>query len=346
MDDEVLHLNDRGLLTRNSPEFVAGLLPSVRLPAGAPGRSWKRQHDAQGNVMERTFTDPVAAADHAMRFWIGTEPGVIRIGSDAHKEPYCRMLLETHSRHKLGAFHAPARDDEALRRLTLLPSVLRQLGRLVPAQPAVVAQVAVRGRRCRGLYISHLGKNWKLRLASTTTAKHGMQTSRSRSAQTSIRPDSSSCAWRKIYGACRATILACCVRAALRDCSVRREPAARPQAGAGRTRSLPGERTAMNGRPDATACAWSVSADGGGSIGAAPPLPPARNVGAYSRRPATSGDGIAYVRSVRAGRPIPGASRGSLPPVAPARRLRDAGRPADAATAPPAGPPPADARVG
>lgn len=255
MDDEVLHLNDRGLLTRNSPEFVAGLLPSVRLPVGAPGRAWKRRHDAQGNLMERTFTDPVAATDHAMCFWIGTEPGVIRIAPDAHKQPYCRMLLETHSRYKPGIIPWPARDDEALRRRTLLPSVLRQPGRLIPAQPAVVAQVAVRGRRCRGLHVSHLGKNWKLRLASTTTAKHGMQTSRSRSAPTSIRADSSSCAWRRIYGACRATILTCCVRAALRDCSVRREPAARPQAGAGRTRSLPGKRTAMNGRPDATAWA-------------------------------------------------------------------------------------------
>jgi hypothetical protein len=71
--------------------------------------------------MENTLADPIAAADHAMRYWTGAEAGMIRIGSEAHKSLFCRMLLETHNPYKPAVIHWPMLESEVLHRLTSLP---------------------------------------------------------------------------------------------------------------------------------------------------------------------------------------------------------------------------------
>jgi hypothetical protein len=63
----------------------------------------------------------VAAADHAMRHWLSTEPGRIKIGSDAHKRLFCRMLLDTHNPYKPAVIDWPELSADALHRITSLP---------------------------------------------------------------------------------------------------------------------------------------------------------------------------------------------------------------------------------
>jgi hypothetical protein len=63
----------------------------------------------------------VAAADHAMRHWLGAEPGRIKIGSDAHKRLFCRMLLDTHNPYKPAVIEWPELGPDALHRITSLP---------------------------------------------------------------------------------------------------------------------------------------------------------------------------------------------------------------------------------
>ncbi|WP_243048674.1 ferritin-like domain-containing protein [Dyella sp. RRB7] len=63
----------------------------------------------------------VAAADHAMRHWLGAEPGRIKVGSDAHKRLFCRMLLDTHNPYKPAVIEWPELSPEALHRITSLP---------------------------------------------------------------------------------------------------------------------------------------------------------------------------------------------------------------------------------
>jgi hypothetical protein len=63
----------------------------------------------------------VAAADHAMRNWSGPDPGRIRIGSEAHKRLFCRMLLETHNPYKPAVIEWPRLAPAALQRVTSLP---------------------------------------------------------------------------------------------------------------------------------------------------------------------------------------------------------------------------------
>lgn len=61
------------------------------------------------------------AADHAMRNWDFERKGPIRIGSDAHKQMFCRMLLDTHNPYKPAVIDWPPLGPEALERLTSLP---------------------------------------------------------------------------------------------------------------------------------------------------------------------------------------------------------------------------------
>jgi hypothetical protein len=63
----------------------------------------------------------VAAADHAMRHWLGAEPGRIKIGSEAHKRLFCRMLLDTHNPYKPAVIEWPELGPDALHRITSLP---------------------------------------------------------------------------------------------------------------------------------------------------------------------------------------------------------------------------------
>jgi hypothetical protein len=59
--------------------------------------------------------------DVSLRNWRGAEPNPVRIGSDAHKRLFCRMLLETHNPYKPAVIAWPQLTQEALRRLTSLP---------------------------------------------------------------------------------------------------------------------------------------------------------------------------------------------------------------------------------
>jgi hypothetical protein len=72
-------------------------------------------------TMEDTISDPVAAADWAMRHWKGPGSDAVRPGSDAHKRLFCQMLLETHNPYKPAVIQWPTLDAGALHRLTSLP---------------------------------------------------------------------------------------------------------------------------------------------------------------------------------------------------------------------------------
>ncbi|KVM90494.1 hypothetical protein [Burkholderia stagnalis] len=61
------------------------------------------------------------AADHAMRNWTFEKPGPVKIGSDAHMQMFCRMLLDTHNPYKPAVIDWPPLEPEALARLTSLP---------------------------------------------------------------------------------------------------------------------------------------------------------------------------------------------------------------------------------
>ncbi|CAB3750340.1 ferritin-like domain-containing protein [Paraburkholderia solisilvae] len=71
--------------------------------------------------MSDTLTDTDAAHDHALRHWTFRDQTRMRPGSDAHKQMFCRMLLETHNPYKPAVLDWPPLDPDALRRLTSLP---------------------------------------------------------------------------------------------------------------------------------------------------------------------------------------------------------------------------------
>ena len=63
----------------------------------------------------------VAMADRAARHWRGGGAEPIRIGSEAHKELFCRMLLDTFNPYKPAVLDWPKLDPEARDRLVSLP---------------------------------------------------------------------------------------------------------------------------------------------------------------------------------------------------------------------------------
>lgn len=63
----------------------------------------------------------IEQADRAMREWQWPTGGPVRIGSAAHKEMFCRVLLETHHPYKPAIIDWPALDDAARERLVALP---------------------------------------------------------------------------------------------------------------------------------------------------------------------------------------------------------------------------------
>ncbi|WP_175760736.1 ferritin-like domain-containing protein [Burkholderia anthina] len=71
--------------------------------------------------MSDTLQEEHAAADHAMRNWTFERHGPVRIGSDAHRQMFCRMLLDTHNPYKPAVIDWPALQPDALKRLTSLP---------------------------------------------------------------------------------------------------------------------------------------------------------------------------------------------------------------------------------
>ena len=63
----------------------------------------------------------VQAADRAARIWAADATGPIAPGSKAHKQAFCRMLLDTHNPYKPSIIDWPALDAEARDRLVGLP---------------------------------------------------------------------------------------------------------------------------------------------------------------------------------------------------------------------------------
>ncbi|HEY4352572.1 MAG TPA: ferritin-like domain-containing protein [Paraburkholderia sp.] len=70
--------------------------------------------------MSDTLTD-AAAEDYALRNWTFRDQVRMRIGSEAHKQMFCRMLLETHNPYKPAVLDWPPLAPDALKRLTSLP---------------------------------------------------------------------------------------------------------------------------------------------------------------------------------------------------------------------------------
>ena len=60
-------------------------------------------------------------ADRLAKSWRSEEPGEIRIGSEAHKRLYCRMLLDTFNPYKPSVIDWPKLEPEARDRLVSLP---------------------------------------------------------------------------------------------------------------------------------------------------------------------------------------------------------------------------------
>ncbi|HZT20927.1 MAG TPA: ferritin-like domain-containing protein [Dongiaceae bacterium] len=60
-------------------------------------------------------------AGRPARSWRSQEPGEIRIGSEAHKRLYCRMLLDTFDPYKPAVIDWPVLDPDARERLVGLP---------------------------------------------------------------------------------------------------------------------------------------------------------------------------------------------------------------------------------
>jgi hypothetical protein len=69
--------------------------------------------------MSDTLTD--VAEDHSLRHWTFTGTARVKIGSEAHKHMFCRMLLETHDPYKPAVIDWPALSPDALERLCSLP---------------------------------------------------------------------------------------------------------------------------------------------------------------------------------------------------------------------------------
>jgi hypothetical protein len=63
----------------------------------------------------------VAEADRAARLWQGETGGPVRVGSDAHKRLFCRMLLDTHNRYKPAVIDWPKLAEDVRARLIALP---------------------------------------------------------------------------------------------------------------------------------------------------------------------------------------------------------------------------------
>lgn len=62
-----------------------------------------------------------AEADHTIGFWRGETNEPVRIGSEAHKQLFCRMLLDTHDPYKPAVIDWPKLNDAERTRLVSLP---------------------------------------------------------------------------------------------------------------------------------------------------------------------------------------------------------------------------------
>ena len=66
-------------------------------------------------------TEEVRTADRAARRWEAAECGPIVLGSERHKQAFCRMLLDTHNPYRPSIVDWPALDPDARDRLVSLP---------------------------------------------------------------------------------------------------------------------------------------------------------------------------------------------------------------------------------
>ncbi|AUT71098.1 hypothetical protein [Paraburkholderia hospita] len=72
-------------------------------------------------MSDTLITDAEAAHDHALRNWTFDGHARMRVGSDEHKQMFCRMLLETHNPYKPAVIDWPQLQPDALKRITSLP---------------------------------------------------------------------------------------------------------------------------------------------------------------------------------------------------------------------------------
>src|SRR5271169_4163218 len=63
----------------------------------------------------------IRAADRAARIWEAGKPGPIVLGSEEHKQAFCRMLLDTHNPYRPSVVDWPVLECEARDRLVSLP---------------------------------------------------------------------------------------------------------------------------------------------------------------------------------------------------------------------------------
>jgi hypothetical protein len=63
----------------------------------------------------------IESADRAARVWQGTLPGRIRLGSDAHRELFCRLMLDTFNPYKPAVIDWPKLAADERARLVALP---------------------------------------------------------------------------------------------------------------------------------------------------------------------------------------------------------------------------------
>src|SRR5215472_6929319 len=94
--------------------------PEGRIPGARP-RSWPGP-SAERSAEERALDTAITKwADRLAKSWRSEEPGEIRIGSEAHKRLYCRMLLDTFNPYKPSVIDWPQLEPEARDRLVSLP---------------------------------------------------------------------------------------------------------------------------------------------------------------------------------------------------------------------------------
>ncbi len=63
----------------------------------------------------------IVASGRAERRWRGAEKGPVRVGSEAHKRLFCRMLLDTHDPYKPAVIDWPKLGEDERKRLVGLP---------------------------------------------------------------------------------------------------------------------------------------------------------------------------------------------------------------------------------
>jgi hypothetical protein len=75
----------------------------------------------RGDLPLALDTAALRAADHTARVWEAGRSGPIVLGSEAHKEAFCRMLIDTHNPYRPSVVDWPVLAPEARDRLVSLP---------------------------------------------------------------------------------------------------------------------------------------------------------------------------------------------------------------------------------